>query len=217
MSHPAYKNALGRLNSFYQIGAYDNSIPIDAVSASEAKVYQTFPRRYPHLSKYATFKHGIRKLYLEFDWKHTLHFWGVSNPIFFPPRRYVGCESFAQLPALDGMWLLLPRQWPYKAHWSRGHWGLFWDSERPCPRMLHRLIYEQAAKTCAHYGVEVYNIGPFMDDEEEARFWVLNEKAIKNLREKQCEMELSILNAKFTPKDLRELYEECGGGVELSD
>ena len=78
---------------------------------------------------------------------------------------------------------------------------MMYYSGAPCPRLLHRVIYERIAELltlCPHVKVR-----KFIDEYEEARYESLRRAAIAT--------------HKWTATDLEELYAECGGGIELKE
>jgi hypothetical protein len=144
-------------------------------------------------------RHGIRKLYLHFNFLDALHFFKVTVGKLdqYRGRHFMTCDVFETLPNLDGLNIVLPTEWWIDDIRQMGP-RLFHEFV-PCPRTLHRFIYERIAKELAIYGtVKVYG---FMDSGEEQHF--LNQR------------EAAILSLKFTLAELDELYAECGGGIQI--
>lgn len=77
---------------------------------------------------------------------------------------------------------------------------MLWHANSPCPRAVHRVIYERIAAVLAPYNVAV---GNFIDSDELRRYEVARAEAVKAL--------------KFTEDELDNLYAEDRGGVELSE
>jgi hypothetical protein len=194
------KNAMYRLGNYLQL-IQPNSVPFDSRSKALARQYLNFPKQYPHLSRYATMRHGIRKMCLRLDFMETLHFFKVSvgNLAEYRGRNFMTCDIFQKLPNLDGLHIILPRSW-WKDRAIQMGPQLFHETA-PCPRTLHRFIYERAAVELAPY--RDVRIEGFMDQFEKERFW-------------DCYKE-AVLRWEFTIQDLDELYAECGGGVQLED
>ncbi|KAH7078296.1 hypothetical protein FB567DRAFT_571898 [Paraphoma chrysanthemicola] len=204
-SYEKLDNALYRLGQYYQM-IEPNSLPIDDKSRALAQHYKHYPIIYPHLQKYATFAQGLQKVSLYMDFLSSMHFFKVTIGGF---ERYwwngrMTYEVFFQLPHLKEIEIRLPLQprdgWnDYPA--QRGPRLFYHVANQACPRILHRVIYEQIAEVLALYPyVRVKNFG---DDDEQARFYELRDEARKNV--------------KFTRKDLDDLYAECGGGIQLDE
>ncbi|KAH7078996.1 hypothetical protein BKA63DRAFT_591864 [Paraphoma chrysanthemicola] len=204
-SYEKLDNALRSLGQYYQM-IEPNSLPTDDKIRALAHCYKHYPIIYPHLQQYATFAHGLRKVSLYMDFLSSMHFFKVTIGGF---QRYwlkgrMTCEVFLQLPYLKEIEIRLPLQ--PKDGWNdypaqRGPRLFYHVADQACPRMLHRVIYEQIAVVLAPYSyVRVKNFG---DDDEKARFYDLRDKARENV--------------KFTRKDLDDLYAECGGGVQLDE
>lgn len=197
-----FENAIHRLGRYYQMTEPD-SVPTDGPTQALAERYSQFPQIYPNLQQYANFRHGLRKVNLGMDFMSYLRFFKVTVGGF---RRYwkptdTTYEIFQCLPHLKTIEFCLPLQ-PQKGWYNKPHlFGprLFHNTD-PCPRMLHRVIYERIAEVLASYNVEVWNFG---DYEEKVRYDSLREAAVSQL--------------KFTSADWEELYAECGGGVQLND
>jgi hypothetical protein len=180
-----------------------DSLPTDATTQARAECYHYHPRIYPQLKQYATFRHGIRQIDLEMDFINYMHFFKVTTGGF---ERFlaggISYEIFDQLPHLDKIALHLPRRprqgWvdsPYQNGPQLFHF------ESPCARILHRIIYERIAEVLTLYpNVKIKGFG---DENEKDRFAALRQ--------------YSMLHSKWTVAEYEELYEECGGGVELGE
>lgn len=156
---------------------------------------------YPRLQQYATYMHGIRKLYLEFGFLYSLYFFKVSVGKIdrFRPRNLITCDILKQMPQLTALYIVLPREWYF--HSPKATLMNFWHPERPCPRIVSRWIYERVAEVLACY--EDVCVFPFMDESEEKNFRDLREAAR--------------LSWKMNEQELRELYEDEDGGIDLTD
>jgi hypothetical protein len=180
-----------------------DSLPTDATTQARAECYHYHPRIYPQLKQYATFRHGIRQIDLEMDFINYMHFFKVTTGGF---ERYlasgISYEVLDQLPHLDKIALRLPRRprqgWvdnPYQIGPQLFHF------ESPCARILHRIIYERIAEVLTLYpNVKVEGFG---DENEKDRFAALRQYNMQHSR--------------WTAAEYEELYEECGGGVELDE
>lgn len=91
------------------------------------------------------------RLFLQFDWLQSLHFFKVSVGTLQSYRRnkLITCDIFQKLPHLHALHLDLPRKWWINKPMQPGP-PLFHEVE-PCPRTLQRLIYERAAEISAAY------------------------------------------------------------------
>jgi hypothetical protein len=202
-SYRQLANCIDRLGNYYQMIEPD-SVPTTTKAEALAKCYSRFPRIYPHLGHYATFRHGIQKINLGMDFLSCLHFFKVKIGGFqrFQHPLRLTYHIFERLPALNEIVIRLPLR-PHGGwkdnQWSRG--PQLFHNDAPCPRSLHRVIYERIAKVLASYNnITVRN---FIDEDEEQRFNTARLEAINAL--------------KFTNKDLEELYADDGGGVEVPD
>ncbi|KAF3050753.1 hypothetical protein E8E11_009190 [Didymella keratinophila] len=108
-------------------------------------------------------------------------------------------EVFDRFPCLNEIVVRLPTK-PYGGWRDKpGQCGpQLWHVDSPCPRVMHRIIYERVAKVLAPYNVTVWNL---IDYDEMRRYEDARAAAIKAL--------------KFTKDELEELYAEDGGGIEL--
>jgi hypothetical protein len=137
------------------------------------------------------------------DFLSYMNFFEVKNGGFerYQDLRRLTYHVFERLPALNEIVIRLPLR-PRKGWRHRPGYGLpqLFHDDAPCPRSLHRTIYERVAEVLASYNVRVVN---FIDEDEEHKFHAARLSAIKAL--------------KFSMKDLEELYADDGGGVELPD
>ncbi|KAF2254677.1 hypothetical protein BU26DRAFT_475060 [Trematosphaeria pertusa] len=201
-AYTEFQARMKRLAKHYQL-TEPNGMPVDQRTYVLANRYKKFPKFYPELSRYATFRHGIRKLCLSFDIVSSMHFFKVSAGSFdrYWHRNYINCEVFDQLPHLNAVVVFLPnRQKEWRDIAGQLAPTLF-HQDWPCPRILIRLIYERVAEVLAPY--EDAAVKHFLDEEEEQRY--------QNLRQ------AAVLALKFTESELRELYADCGGGIELDE
>ncbi|KAF2709752.1 hypothetical protein K504DRAFT_534073 [Pleomassaria siparia CBS 279.74] len=199
-THGQLLNSILRLSGYYQI-FNTNSIPNsnDQTAVAHARQYLQFPRIYRELDNYATFMHGIRKIYLQFSFRDTLHFFKVSVGGFnrYRPAGFMTCDVFERLPHLNSICLALPTERMHKASYEPDP-QLFHETD-PCPRTLHRCIYERAAEELAWCKEVVLQF--CMDIDEHERFNELHAAAKSAL--------------KFTDEELEELWKECDGGVPV--
>jgi hypothetical protein len=196
-------HALERLGRYYQV-TEPHGLPVDDSTQALANSYRQNPRIFPQLKQYATFRHAIRRIHMGMDFISSMHFFKVTIGGF---DRYLypgslSFEVFDQLPNLNEITIRLPRQ-PHRG-WrdkpGQRSPRLFYDGS-PCPRILHRIIYERIAKVLTLY-VRVKVVG-FVDDDEKARFDGLRASAMK------C--------PEWTAAEYEQLYVECGGGVDLQE
>ncbi|KAH8726804.1 hypothetical protein GQ44DRAFT_612864 [Phaeosphaeriaceae sp. PMI808] len=192
---------LYRLSGYYQM-MEPESLPVDSKTQILADCYREYPRIYPQLKQYATFGHGLRRVHIEMSFLDTMHFFQVTVGNF---KLYLqsDCISFSvyeKLPHLKEISIQLPRQ-PRKGWKDRlGQCGpTLFHHDLPCPRALHRIIYERIAEVLTLYK-HVRVIG-FADNIEEARFYELRAAAMEK--------------AKWTTGDYDQLYAECGGGIQI--
>jgi hypothetical protein len=194
-------STLLRLAHHYQMTDV-NSLPVDYATQALAICYRQYPRIYPQLKNYATFRHGLRNIYLCMDFIAYMHFFKVTIDSFKYHLRpgSISYEVFEQLPDLSHIAIRLPLQ-PHQGWLDQPGQPaprLFY-TDFPCPRALHRVIYERIAEVLTlHPGVKVNG---FVDMDEKARY--------KDLRT------AAMLERKWTPAVLEELYAECGGGINL--
>ncbi|KAH7402716.1 hypothetical protein BKA66DRAFT_564617 [Pyrenochaeta sp. MPI-SDFR-AT-0127] len=202
-SYFEFADTIRRLGSYYQLSG-PNSVPSDDRTLALAKTYKRFPKIFPQLKQYATIRHGIRRVHLQMGFLNYFHFFKITIGGFDQYWRayYVDYQVFEQLPNLTELIIKLPDptgRLDNKA--AQPGPPLFYDQDLSCPRILHRLIYEQAAELLAPYdNVEMYG---FIDGFEALRFKTLLNHAIET--------------NKFTERDLQELYAENGGGIELEE
>jgi hypothetical protein len=199
--YACFNRRLRRLDKYHQMTQRDSVVKSgDRTASLLARQYKDFPQIYSHLERYATFKHGIRKICLQFDFLGCLYFFKVtvSGINLHRPESYVTCDVFDQLPYLNQIVVDLPTSYDQ----VRGHVDsmLFHESE-PCPRILHQLIYEQVALELVVYKDVAVRF--FIDVDEEQRFTAMRESAQ--------------LALKFTAGELTELYADDDGGIELDE
>lgn len=199
-SYHTFVDRINRLGDYYQMIAHD-SIPTNANEEALSKCYRRYPRIYPHLNQYATFRHGIRKISLGMDFLSSMHFFKVEAGGFklYQKPRGLTYHIFERLPHLNEIVIRLPLR--PRGGWkdnpcARGPW--LFHHQSPCPRSLHRIIYERVAEVLAPYNVTVRN---FVDAHEKERFLAARIAAMDAL--------------KFTAAELQELYADDGGGVEV--
>ncbi|KAH6878100.1 hypothetical protein BKA58DRAFT_426969 [Alternaria rosae] len=199
----SFKCSIRRLGKHRQL-AEVNSLPTDDKARELEKTYKSFPRIYPHLDRYATFYHGIRKIYLQFSFIDGLYFFKVTAGSFaqhLKPHQ-LSYEVFQTLPHLNELIFKLPDATGYLEDNLRHQpVSIFYGEPFDCIRTLHRLVYESAAKVLAPYRAVKFH--GFMDEEEEVRFLSLRDCARKEL--------------KITTEELGQLYKEDMGGVELEE
>jgi hypothetical protein len=195
----AFQDSFNRLGWYFQVKE-DNSIPTDAWTEVLAKRYMDYPKQFPQLSRFALMRHGIRKLNIQFNWLDALYFFKVSIGSLdqWRPKSHITYEVFEKLPNLDGLRITLPNQWQNHEPVIRRGPKLFRE-EDPCPRVLHRMIYESIATHLASYSD--LSVTGFMDVDEGQLF--------------SDHREAAILSLKMTVEESKELYAECGGGVQL--
>lgn len=196
--------SLTRLGRYYQMVDSD-SVPVDDETLALAHNYNQFPGAYPHLSRYATMRHGIRIICLNMGYTCYMNFLRVQTGGFkeYQSDRLITYEALEQLPCLEALVIKLPLR-PRKG-WKddtyKGGPPVF-HPQGPCPRILHRVIYERAADVLARY--EKVLILNFIDDGEKQRYDDLRQKAI-------------LKQPRFTKNELQELYANEEGGIELED
>lgn len=203
-SYRRFEECIHRLGWYYQMTAA-NSLPVNQKTEALAKCYSQFPKIYPHLSQYATFRHGIRKICLKMSLLSYMRFFKVTVGGFekyWWTDNHMTSEVFDQLPLLNEVVIKLPvrprgvRGW--RDNYMEGGPALI-HYDFPCPRILHRIIYERIAEVLA--SCERVQLFRFLDYGEAQRFLNLRQSAIKKL--------------KFTSAKLEHLYADDGGGVEL--
>ena len=199
----SFNRSIHRLAKHRQLTGVD-SIPTDDKTRELEILYNAFPQIYPHLDRFSTFNHGIRKIYLQLSFIDGLHFFKVTAGSFtqHPKPRLPNYEVFETLPHLNELIFKLPDASGYlEDNFRQQPVSIFYGEPFNCPRTLHRLIYESAAEVLASY--EVVKFYGFMDEEELARFLSLRNAAKKGL--------------KITTEELGQLYKEDLGGVELEE
>jgi len=197
----SFAACLNRLGDYYQM-VEENSVPTTAEEEALSKCYGRFPRIYPELHRYATLRHGVQKISLGMDFHSFMHFFKVQAGGFqqLQKPRDPTYEVFERMPHLNEIVIQLPLRphGGWKNNPSAGRPPLF-HYDKPCPRILHRLIYERAAEVLAPY--EKVKLRNFIDGYERKRFLKAREQAIEAFN--------------FTKVDLEKLYADDGGGVEL--
>lgn len=197
-----FSQRYNRLGEYYQM-VEPNSVPTDRKEEALSKCYRRFPRIYPKLARFATFRHGIQKISLGMDFLSAMNFFMVEAGGFqrFQKSRHLTYHIFERLPHLNEVVIRLPmrprRGW--KDDPMGGSVQLFHD-DSPCPRILHRVIYERVAQVLAPYNLKMRN---FIDREEGSRCFNMWQEAVKAV--------------KFSNAELEELYTDDGGGVELPE
>jgi hypothetical protein len=195
--------ALERLGRQYQM-TKSYGLLVDDGAQALADSYRQYPRIFPQLKQYATFRHAIRRIYIGMDFISSMHFFKVTIGGF---DRYlypgsISYEVFDQLPNLGEITIRLPRQ-PHRG-WrdkpGQRSPRLFYD-DFPCPRLLHRVIYERIAEVLTLY--TCVKVQGYVDDDEKIRFDALRASAMK------CPT--------WTAAEYKQLYVECGGGVKLPE
>ncbi|RMZ72196.1 n-acetyltransferase 5 [Pyrenophora seminiperda CCB06] len=197
------KQSIRRLDGFSQLLEPNNaSIATDEKTSMLAHTYQYHPKIYPHLDQYATLGHGIRKITFHVLFLEAFHFFKVKTAGFaqYWQPYYLTYEVFERLPRLNELNIYLPDSNDSLTDKSR-QCGPQIFHDKPCPRILHRLIYERAANVLAKYSFATLH--GFLDEAEELRYNTLRKKAIDGLR--------------FSEDELEELYKEEGGGIELKE
>ncbi|KAI4936479.1 hypothetical protein J4E85_001809 [Alternaria conjuncta] len=199
----SFKRSIRRLDKHRQLTEV-NSLPNDDKNWELEQTYKSFPKLYPHLNRYATFYHGIRKIYLQLSFIDGLYFFKVTAGSFaqhLKPRQ-LNYEVFETIPHLNELIFKLPDATGYlEDDFRQQPVSIFYGEPFNCPGTLHRLIYESAAKVLAPYKVVKFH--GFMDEEEQVRFLKLRDVAKKSLR--------------ITTEELEELYKEEMGGIELEE
>ncbi|KAJ4364332.1 hypothetical protein N0V95_000741 [Ascochyta clinopodiicola] len=199
-SYKSFFESINRLGDYYQM-IQPESVPTTSKEEVLSKCYRRFPRIYPNLKQYATLRHGIQKISLGMDFLSFMQFFRVKAGGFqrYQKARGLTYHIFERLPNLNEIVISLPLR-------PRGGWknamhpgGLrLFHEDAPCPRSLHRLIYERIADALASYNVSVRNL---IDEEEMQRLASARLEAIKA--------------QKFTEIELEDLYADDEGGIEL--
>lgn len=198
----SFQRCIRRLSKHFQM-TEPNGAPNEDKIWELAKTYKLFPKIYPRLSRYATFCHGIRRMHLQFSFLDSLHFFKVTAGSFSQRWKsyHLDYQVFERLPHLNELIIKLPDATGRLEDNSKQPARLFYGEPFNCPRVLHRLIYENAAEALAH--IENVKMEGFIDDEEMVKFFELLEHAKRGM--------------KITTKELEELYMEDTGGVELEN
>ncbi|KAI4929354.1 uncharacterized protein J4E92_005018 [Alternaria infectoria] len=202
-SYFSFKRTIRRLGEHRQL-TKANSLPSDEKARELETLYKTFPKIYPQLDRFATFSHGIHKIYLQLSFIHALCFFKVTAGSFAQHLKPhdTSYEVFERLPHLNEVIFRLPDASGYLEDDLRQRpVSIFYGEPFNCPRTLHRLIYESAADVLAPYDVVKFH--GFMDEDEQIRFLKFRDAAKKEL--------------KITTEELGQLYKEDMGGVELEE
>ncbi|KAH6620369.1 hypothetical protein C7974DRAFT_458480 [Boeremia exigua] len=196
-------DSLRRLRKYYQM-VDNNGTPTTPGEEALSKCYDQFPRLYPQLRQYATFRHGIQKIALAMDFLSFMRFFEVEVGGFvqYHNARGTTYHIFEGLPCLNEIAVRLPAR-PLKGWRNNPYTGgpQLFHHDRPCPRVLHRVIYERIAEVLASYNN--VKVGYFIDGSEENHFLSRRAEAVKAI--------------KITRIELDELYAEDNGGVELPE
>jgi hypothetical protein len=200
-SRSALNGTLEHLGTYYQM-TEPNALPVDHETWVLAESYNHYPRIFPHLKQYATFRHGLRRICLNMGFVNYMHFFKVTIGSFgrYLHPQTISHEIFEQLPHLSDIIIRLPRQ-PRRG-WENNQIQqsprLFFEGF-PCPRLLHRVIYERIAETLTIY--PCVDVEGFVDDDEKVRFVALRASALER--------------PTWTRAEYQQLYAECGGGIQL--
>ncbi|KAF3035442.1 hypothetical protein E8E12_004898 [Didymella heteroderae] len=207
-SYKGLVDRLDRLGDYYQMTT-PNGVPVSPAEQALSKTYERFPKIYSQLNRFATLRHGIQKISISMDWLSFMHFFDVTLGGFhryhnsfkrFHKTKVLTYEVFERLPYLNEIVVRLPLR-PYGGWRDRaGQCGSqLWHVDTPCPRIMHRVIYERVAQVLAPYNVTVRNL---IDYGEMHRYEAARAEAVKAL--------------KFTKVELEELYANDDGGIELA-
>ncbi|CAI6336859.1 unnamed protein product [Periconia digitata] len=180
------------------------SAPVNFRDYEKAHLYKYWPSIYPDLSRFSTFKHAVQKATLKFDFREYLHFFKITTNGFNTRGSHPATSSddLKRLTKLHDLTIILPGNENTETLWDRARdWPRIFH-ENPCPRALHRAIYERVAKDLI-YIPHVKVVG-FLDPNEEARFYNLRQHAIKSNP------------FPFTRQELDELYADDAGGIKLT-
>jgi hypothetical protein len=199
----ALYGTLKQLGGYYQM-TEPNALPVDHETRALADSYRHYPRIFPHLRQYATFCHGLQRICLDMDFVNYMHFFKVTIGGF---ERYlhpqtISYETFDQLPHLSEIIIHLPRQ-PRRGWEDRPDQRsprLFFE-DFPCPRLLHRVIYERIVEALTMY--PCVDVMGFVDEDEKVRFDELRASALEH--------------PAWTGAEYKQLYAECGGGIQLKE
>jgi hypothetical protein len=201
-----FSQRLEGLDQCYQMSKPNSMPKLDEDNATILQQqYKLFPKQHPQHDQFATLKHGIRKVKLQFTFLDSMHFFKVTKDNIHLQRDsdLVTCEVLDQMPNLTEIHIDLPTRYDHRCEWSGYRYGPLVHNEDPCPRTLHRVIYEQIAiELATHENVSVRNL---MDEDEELRFKAMRKSAQRR--------------HKLTAADMVELYavgtEEREGGILL--
>ncbi|KAF2132399.1 hypothetical protein P153DRAFT_189971 [Dothidotthia symphoricarpi CBS 119687] len=205
LSYKALEDCFDRLGKYYQMMGPD-SLPVDQKTKALSDCYSLYPKIYPQLRQYATFRQGIQKICLKMSFVSYMRFFKVTAGGFGKYWRtdHMTFEVLEQLPFLNEIVIKLPVRphgaGGWKDNFHEGGPQLF-HHESPCPRMLHRILYERIAEALASH--EHVRLTRFIDNDEKQRYWEFRKNAVAKL--------------KMTGAELEELYRDDGGGIELED
>jgi hypothetical protein len=184
-----FSRRLDRLDQCYQMSKPNSMPKPDEDNATILQEqYKLFPKQHLQHDQFATFKHGIRKVKLQFTFLDYIYFFKVTKDNIHLRRdsELVTCDILDQMPNLVEVQVDLPTKYDHRSEWSGYRYGQLVSKEDPCLRTLHRIIYEQIAiELAAHENVTVRN---FMDVDEELRFQAMRESAQRELKLTAAEM-----------------------------
>lgn len=199
-SYASLQRTLRRLEKHRQL-VKANSVPTDDHTRQLEKAYLLFPRMYPQLDRYATFKQGIRKMHLQFSFLDSLFFFQVTAGSFAQHWKphWLTYKVLETLPHLKALRLTLPdAHGRLEDDLRKQPVSLFYGEPFNCPRTLHRLIYERVAQVLAAY--EAVTLHGFMDEEEQVRFGALRELYKKDVGGVQ--LDETAVGRKQRPQDI---------------
>lgn len=205
--HRSFEARIHKLGKMHQIVAPDSVVGAKKVASLPLEhQYKKFPKIYPELERYATYAHGIRKIFIAFDFLTYLHFFKVPavETGGWLQSEFMTCDIFDRMPYLNEIIIQLPTELHDRKHKSfdvRVRGPPWRHPLSPCPRMLGRMIYEQIAERLATF--EKVDVWCFIDDNEEHRFDQLRRVARRTLN--------------LSRDDLIELYQDDQGGIEVTE
>lgn len=198
--HPAdLAYDFGRFEKFRQM-----ALPSNILDHYHRRLYNLWPTIFPHLERFATFKHAIRHITLAFDFRNFLHFFKVTSKGFMSRahHRRISVDDLAQLPKLTELVVVLPGKECNLYDKSRDYPRIFHHDD-PCPRALHRAIYERIAADLVY--IPTIKVSGFLDSAEEQRYNALRQKALADRADL------------YTPAFQHALYaSDTAGGIALS-
>lgn len=112
-SYKGLCDRIDRLGDYYQMTS-PSSIPTSPAEKALSKTYERFPRIYPHLSRFATLRHGIQKISIGMGFLSSMHFFKVTVRGFqqYQKAKALTYEVFDRLPYLNEVVVRLPLR-PY--------------------------------------------------------------------------------------------------------